>query len=78
MLYEAPTIEDYGTLVELTAMMNVGGPEDALQKGVGADSAPPGHTCPTGPPPGNGNAGGGVNNGNPQCNVPNGGGGPHH
>lgn len=68
MLYEKPIIEDYGTLVELTAMMNVTGEEDALQKGVG-NAAPPGHTCPTGPPPGNGNAGGGVNSGNPQCFV---------
>jgi hypothetical protein len=67
MTYARPTIEDYGTLIELTAMMNVGGPEDALQKGVGAGAAPPGHSCPTGPPsaigPGNGN------NGNPPCHT---------
>lgn len=70
MRYERPTIEDYGTLIELTAMMNVGGPEDAIQKGVGASSAPPGHSCPTGPP---GALGGpGNNNGNPPCNTNNG------
>ena len=28
MTYETPTIVDHGTLVEMTAMMNVGGPVD--------------------------------------------------
>jgi hypothetical protein len=67
MSYQAPTITDLGTLVELTAMMNVGGPVDTYA------AHPPGHSCPTGPPAANPNAGGGVNQGNPPC-VGNGGG----
>jgi hypothetical protein len=48
--YEKPLIDDYGTLVELTAHLHIGGPEDAVQKGVGPSNAPPGHSCPPGPP----------------------------
>ena len=61
MTYEAPSIVDHGTLVELTAMMNVGGPVDTYAQ------HPPGHSCPTGPPGPNENAGGGENNGTPPC-----------
>lgn len=71
--YHKPTLSDYGDLVELTRMMNVGGPEDALEKGVGPQ-APPGHTCPQGPPPGNDSSGStGDPAGDAQC-VGNGGG----
>jgi hypothetical protein len=71
--YERPQIRDFGTLFDLTAMMNVGGPEDALQKGVAHD-APPGHTCPIGPPPGNTHSGSqGNSTADPPC-VGNGGG----
>ena len=59
--YETPQIVDFGTLVELTAMMNVGGPVDTYA------SSPPGHSCPTGPPGPNEHAGGGDNNGRPPC-----------
>lgn len=67
MTYETPAVHDYGTLVELTAMMNVGGPVDTYA------FSPPGHSCPTGPPGPNTNAGGGDNSGDPNC-VGNGGG----
>lgn len=50
MTYETPTIVDHGTLVEMTAMMNVGGPVDTYGQ------SPPGHSCPTGPPGPNDNA----------------------
>jgi hypothetical protein len=50
--YERPTIEDYGTLSDLTAGLQVKGPEDALEKGVKAHGNPPGHSSPTGPPSG--------------------------
>ncbi len=43
MTYEAPAIADYGTLTELTAGQNVGGPVDMY-------GATPGHSCPTGYP----------------------------
>jgi hypothetical protein len=66
-LYETPTIADHGSLVDVTAMTNVGGPVDTY------GSSPPGHSCPTGPPSVNPNAGGGVNSGDPPC-VGNGGG----
>ena len=60
--YERPTVADLGTLVELTAMMNVGGPVDTYA------AHPPGHSCPTGPPSVNENAGAtGDNNNNAQC-----------
>ena len=60
--YDRPTVVDFGTLVELTAMMNVGGPVDTYA------SAPPGHSCPTGPPGPNENAGAtGENSGRPPC-----------
>ena len=49
--YERPLVKDFGTLSELTASHKMGGPEDALTKGVGAHGTPPGHTSPTGPPP---------------------------
>lgn len=62
MTYETPSITDHGTLVELTAMMNVGGPVDTY------GSSPPGHSCPTGPPGANPHAGAdGVNSGRPPC-----------
>jgi|SRR5215208_3015816 hypothetical protein len=62
MTYDTPTICDYGTLVDLTAMMNVGGPVDTYAQ------SPPGHSCPTGPPGPNTHAGAtGENSGNPQC-----------
>lgn len=50
--YEQPKIEDYGTLSDLTAGLQVKGPEDALEKGVKAHGNPPGHSSPTGPPKG--------------------------
>jgi hypothetical protein len=52
MRYERPVVDDYGTLADLTASMKVGGPEDALSKGVVAKGDPPGHSLPPGPPPG--------------------------
>jgi hypothetical protein len=67
MTYDKPNITDHGSLRDLTAMMNVGGPVDTYA------AHPPGHSCPTGPPGPNEHAGGGVNNGDPQC-VGNGGG----
>jgi hypothetical protein len=83
MTYETPSIVDHGSLVQLTAMINVGGPVDTH------GSSPPGHSCPTGPPNatppgqekhadlysvyGNDNQGPGNNNGSPPC-VGNGGG----
>jgi hypothetical protein len=69
MSYETPTVVDYGTLVEITAMMNVGGPVDTYA------AHPPGHSCPTGPPGPNqhANADPNNNNGKPPC-VGNGGG----
>jgi hypothetical protein len=48
--YERPKIEDYGTLSDLTAAAQVGGPEDACAKGVHAEGNPPGHSLPPGPP----------------------------
>jgi hypothetical protein len=53
MSYERPAVDDYGTLADLTASLKVGGPEDALAKGVVAKGDPPGHSLPPGPPPGN-------------------------
>jgi hypothetical protein len=69
MTYEQPAVVDYGTLVEITAMMNVGGPVDTYA------AHPPGHSCPTGPPGPNDNANADPNNNNgkPPC-VGNGGG----
>ena len=62
MTYEKPAVVDYGTLVEITAMMNVGGPVDTYA------AHPPGHSCPTGPPGPNENTGSdGTNSGDPQC-----------
>jgi hypothetical protein len=40
--YERPTIVDHGSLTDLTAMLQVGGPVDTFQ------FHPPGHSCPTG------------------------------
>jgi hypothetical protein len=37
--YEKPAIVDHGSLVELTAMLDVGGPADF-------HGAHPGHSCP--------------------------------
>jgi hypothetical protein len=42
--YESPTIVDHGSLAEVTAMQDVGGPVDTFV------AHPPGHSCPTGPP----------------------------
>lgn len=69
MNYIKPEITDHGSLADLTAMMNVGGPVDTYA------AQPPGHSCPTGPPGpnDNANANAGNNNGNPPC-VGNGGG----
>lgn len=50
--YEEPSVEDYGTLGDLTAGLDVKGPEDAFEKGVKAHGNPPGHSSPTGPPSG--------------------------
>jgi hypothetical protein len=50
MGYERPEIEDYGTLSDLTASLDVGGPEDAILK-HGAHPKP-GHSLPPGPPKG--------------------------
>jgi hypothetical protein len=55
--YEHPEIVDHGSLGELTASVQVGGPVD----GFGTQT--PGHSCPTGPP-----LSGGTNSGDPQCN----------
>jgi hypothetical protein len=65
--YETPTIVNHGSLTELTAMMNVGGPVDTYA------AHPPGHSCPTGPPAANPNAGGAYPDVDPSC-VGNGGG----
>jgi hypothetical protein len=62
MTYERPQIADYGSLVELTAMLNVGGPVDTYAE------HPPGHSCPTGPPGPNENTNSsGLNQGDPRC-----------
>ena len=59
--YERPAVTDFGTLVDITAGVNVGGPVDMY-------GATPGHSCPTGPPGPNENAGAtGDNNGRPPC-----------
>jgi hypothetical protein len=55
MSYERPAVDDYGALGDLTASLKVGGPEDALAKGVQAKGNPPGHSLPPGPPSGNKN-----------------------
>jgi hypothetical protein len=68
--YEKPLIDDYGTLIELTAHLHMGGPEDAIQKGVGAANAPPGHSCPPGPPVALGGAGCAGNTGNVTTGPP--------
>jgi hypothetical protein len=52
MRYVRPQVEDYGTLGDLTASLQVGGPEDAAAKGVKAKGNPPGHSLPPGPPSG--------------------------
>jgi hypothetical protein len=38
--YEQPTVVDHGSLAELTAALDVGGPTDAYL------GTPPGHSCP--------------------------------
>jgi hypothetical protein len=55
--YKRPTIVDHGTLTEVTAMLDVGGPVDTFE------FHPPGHSCPTGPP-----LSGGVGASDPPCN----------
>jgi hypothetical protein len=52
MSYERPKVDDYGTLGDLTAALQVKGPEDAATKGVKAEGSPPGHSAPPGPPGG--------------------------
>jgi hypothetical protein len=39
--YERPTVVDHGSLAELTAALDVGGPADTHV------FHPPGHSCPT-------------------------------
>ena len=61
MSYETPTIVDHGSLTELTAMMNVGGPVDTHGNAV------PGHSCPTGTPGWVDSNSSGINQGSPPC-----------
>jgi hypothetical protein len=42
LTYERPSVIDHGSLTELTAQLQVGGPVDTFQ------FHPPGHSCPTG------------------------------
>jgi hypothetical protein len=49
-------IVDHGSLTEITAMEQVGGPVDTFQ------FHPPGHSCPTGPP-----LSGGAGTSDPAC-----------
>jgi len=43
-IYESPSIVDHGSLSELTAATQIGGPQDGVLYAEGA----PGHSCPTG------------------------------
>jgi hypothetical protein len=44
LIYDPPTIVDYGSLADVTAHQQVGGPVDTFAY------QPPGHSCPTGSP----------------------------
>jgi hypothetical protein len=57
LAYETPAVNDYGSLVDLTAAIQVGGPVD------GFGTTTPGHSSQTGPP-----LSGGSGVGTPPCN----------